>query len=66
MNIILNGKSVEIQEECSISEFLTLQNISSKQTAVLINSKVIPRTQHSSTIIQNNDHIEIVTLAAGG
>ncbi len=66
MQIIVNGESHEIEEAATIKDLLTQLNLSSRYVAVERNLVLVPRAEHESCRLEQNDQLEIVTLVGGG
>ncbi len=72
MNIVLNGKAVEISEADSLQGFFDSLNGENpalslpKQFAVALNAQFIPRGQYSSTTLQEGDDLELLVPMQGG
>jgi thiamine biosynthesis protein ThiS len=66
MNIILNGKNVEVKNDCNIQLLLQELNFTKQRLAVEVNTEIIPRSKFDVYILKNNDNIEIVRAVGGG
>lgn len=66
MNVVLNGQSYECEVKLSLVELLQKLGISEQQVAVEINCEIVPRSQHTSRVINPGDRIEIVQAIGGG
>lgn len=66
IKIELNGVTEQIKSNLTISSFLTEQGYKTDKVAVAINQDFIPRSQHQSTLIKQDDAIEIVAPMQGG
>jgi sulfur carrier protein len=66
LRLIINGQEREIQSSVNITELLLELEIKGSHLAVALNSQVIPRVNYESTVISENDKIEIVTAVGGG
>jgi sulfur carrier protein len=66
MQINVNGEKKECPPETSVSKLLESLDIDNRYVAVELNLKIIPRTQFSEKMLQENDSIEIVTFVGGG
>ncbi len=65
ISIILNGKtcSVEAQTLADLVDELDLQQ---HMIAIERNLEVVPRSQYDSTLLEDNDRIELVHMIGGG
>ena len=66
MIIILNGKEVEIADNITVAQLLSLNHIPTAGTAVAFNDKVVKKSTHETTVLNEGDRIEIIRAVAGG
>ncbi len=66
MQVIINGASHTLDDGIVLSTLLKQLEISGKRIAVEINESIIPKSQHDSTVIQQDDKIEIIHAIGGG
>ena len=66
IEITVNGELVSIPEKTSLKDVLEIVDVPPNYLAVEVNAEVVPREQHASLIIQEQDHLEVVTLVGGG
>lgn len=66
MNIVLNGESIEIAAQTSLTALLTEQGLGERRIAVEVNGEIISRQQHTQYILKSNDRVEIVHALGGG
>jgi len=66
MQINVNGEKKECPTGTSVFRLLESLNIDNRYVAVELNLKIVPRTQFSEKMLQENDSIEIVTFVGGG
>ncbi len=66
IQVFINGKKKEFYNNNTLITLLDFLEIDENGIAIEINLKVIPKSQYKSTIIQNNDKIEIVQFIGGG
>jgi sulfur carrier protein len=66
LKININGENKECPTETSVSKLLESLDIDNRYIAVELNHKIVPRTQFSERILQENDSLEIVTFVGGG
>ena len=64
--ITVNGIICPWKDDWTISDLLKERDISVFGTAVERNCEIVPRDNHSTTQIQPNDRIEVVSLVGGG
>lgn len=66
MQIMLNGKEHNIDENMSIKDLLDSLQIASKAMAIALNSQVVKKQLWESTKLQNSDELEILDFVGGG
>lgn len=66
MQINVNGEKKKCSAGSSVSELLESLDIDKRYVAVELNLKIVPRTQFSEKLLQENDSLEIVTFVGGG
>ena len=65
MKITINGKERDIAEGTTAQKLLQQLNLKGP-LALELNRKLCPKSQHSQTVLENGDVIEIVTIVGGG
>ena len=63
--VTVNGKKIDISGK-TLSEYLEIANYHIERIAVELNEEIVPKSQYDSTVIQDNDVIEVVSFMAGG
>lgn len=66
IQIRLNGVAREVPAGTTITQLLQLAGYGERRVAVERNAHIVPRSQHVSTVVAANDHIEIVQAIGGG
>jgi thiamine biosynthesis protein ThiS len=68
MKIKVNGEKQTLQEQMNLYDFLNLQlnGEDTKGIAVALNLNIIPRQKWETTLINEDDEIEIVHAVQGG
>ncbi len=66
MTIILNGQQHSLSSEITLPDLLESLGLSGKPVVVELNQEAILPRNFAQTLIQANDQLEIITLAAGG
>jgi len=66
MNITLNGKPHQTQQDISVSDLLKALNIPLVKVAVERNLAIVPRSQFDAVFLAEGDAIEIVRFIGGG
>ncbi|MBB1117766.1 sulfur carrier protein ThiS [Stenotrophomonas sp. W1S232] len=66
MNILLNGDSRTLPAATTLLELLHHEGLAERRVAVEINGRIIPRSQHAQTRLNDGDQVEIVHALGGG
>ena len=66
MRIELNGKPHDAGEHSTIAELLQQLGLGERRVAVEVNRAIVPRSQHASHRLAENDAVELVHAMGGG
>ena len=66
MDMIVNGKSVQVDGVATVSQLLEQLGFAGKRVAVEKNGEIVPKSVHAETAINADDKIEIVVAVGGG
>ena len=66
MEILLNGTTHSIEDNCILNTLIEQLNLTGKRLAVEINQEIIPKSEHAQYKIQPGDVIEIIHAIGGG
>ncbi len=66
MQILLNGELREVKPQTSIAELLDQLQLDNRYLAVELNQQLVPRQEHASARLAEDDRLEVVTLVGGG
>ena len=66
INIKLNGKKTNVDDQISLNKILKNLNIPINKVAIELNKEIVNKKKLSSIKIRNNDSIEIVHFIGGG
>ena len=66
INIKLNGKKINVDDQISLNKILKNFNIPTNKVAIELNKEIVNKKKLSSIKIRNNDTIEIVHFIGGG
>lgn len=66
MRIQVNGQLREVEDNLSLAELITSLNLRPEQIAIELNQTVIRRMYWQSTILREDDKVEIVHFVGGG
>lgn len=62
----VNGEKIEFREGMTVSELVAEMGFSEAMVAVELNLDILPRDSFSSTVLKENDCIEVVRFVGGG
>jgi len=65
-NIKINGEVKDVGEAEFLSELLENMKFNAQYLAVAVNERVIPRSEHCLTKINDGDSIEVIHAVGGG
>ena len=66
MRVIINGNSTEVPSELTVATLLVHLGLVEGPVAVEVNRQIVPRAEHPSRKVHDNDVLEIVHLVGGG
>ena len=66
IKIKLNGKSLTINENTNIEEFVKQYNIKLKNVAIERNKEILDKKKIKKIYLNNRDNIEVVHFIGGG
>jgi len=67
MEISINGKTEEFDENMSLIDLLQIKGVSRPETvAVELNGHIVTRKKYSATTLQEKDQIEVIYFMGGG
>ena len=66
MQVYVNGAARELSEPISLAELITQLDLPAARIAVELNLAVVRRNDWSTTMLQDEDRIEIVHFVGGG
>ena len=61
----VNGSDLDIAGK-KLSEYLATTNYDRTRIAVEINLEIVPKTQYDSTVLKDQDTVEVVSFVGGG
>ena len=62
----VNGEKFDFREGMTVSELVAEMGFSEAMVAVELNLDILPRDSFSSTVLKENDCIEVVRFVGGG
>lgn len=66
MNIVLNGEEINIAESLNVLELIDLYELPASKVAVERNLEIVPKSAYVTTMLKENDKVEIVHFIGGG
>lgn len=66
IKITVNGEPRQIAGDYTVAMLLAEMQLAGKRIAVERNLEIVPRTQHGTTLLQDQDVLEIVHAIGGG
>ncbi|CCH48068.1 sulfur carrier protein ThiS [Pseudodesulfovibrio piezophilus] len=66
MDIVMNGKNVEVAGSASLLDLLELNGIDSDTVVIELNGQIIPSVEFDSVELNNGDHLEVLRFVGGG
>lgn len=66
ISINLNGELREIPASSSVDDILELAGTGRQQVAVVVNERIIRPDERATTILRENDQVDVLVFAGGG
>lgn len=66
MNVLINGETHNLTQNCTIDEALKLFNLPLGSFVIEINGDILHKEMFSNHILQENDSLEIIRFVGGG
>ena len=66
MQLVINGELGDYPEGLTIQALLNRLGVAQRPVAVEINKKIVPKLEHPTRGLKENDTLEIVTFVGGG
>ena len=66
IEMTLNGEKRTVEEGMTVAQLLTHLSVQPERVAVEVNLTVLKRAQHSMTVLQEGDQVELVQFIGGG
>jgi thiamine biosynthesis protein ThiS len=66
MKVFVNGQVAEFADGTTVEELIKLHGLSPESTLVECNGVALHRREWSERTLRENDHVEILRVAAGG
>jgi len=66
LRVYVNGEAKELSDHISLAELITQLNLPAGRIAVELNRNVVRRNDWSTTLLADDDSLEIVHFVGGG
>ena len=66
MKIFFNGNELELSANTTLKQFIEQQGLNGKRLAAEVNLQIIPKAEHDTLVLKNQDKVEIVHAIGGG
>jgi thiamine biosynthesis protein ThiS len=66
MKIVLNGEEINIADNFNVMGLIELYELPASKVAVERNLEIVPKSAYVTTMLKENDKIEIVHFIGGG
>ena len=66
MELYLNGEARQFESAINISTLTQLLGLEHQRIAIEVNRCIIPKSLHTSHILQEGDHVEVIQAIGGG
>ena len=66
MKILVNGEKISLPENSSIEGLIVHLGYQNQRIAIEINESIIPKSIHSSFLLQDLDKVEVINAVGGG
>lgn len=66
MKININGKDFGVQDNITVRGLIDSFKLDVKSTAVAVNKVIVSKSMYNELILNENDNVDLVTIAPGG
>ena len=66
MKILVNGEKISLPKDSSIEDLIVYLGYQNQRIAIEINESIIPKSNHSTFLLQDLDKVEIINAVGGG
>jgi sulfur carrier protein len=66
MKIIVNHEKIEIPYNSNIEDLVIHLGYQNQRIAIEINESIVPKSNHSTHLLQNQDKVEVINAVGGG
>ena len=66
MELMVNGDKRQLPDGITVSQLLETMKVTPERVVVEVNLTILKRVQHASTVLREDDRVEIVHFVGGG
>ena len=66
MEILVNGEKISLPEDSNIEDLIVHLGYQNQRIAIEINESIIPKSNHSSFLLNDLDKVEVINAVGGG
>nr|MBU1328013.1 sulfur carrier protein ThiS [Candidatus Omnitrophota bacterium] len=66
MIVKINGKDETVEKKLNLAELVAVKKLSPEKIVMEYNLRIVPKDEWRDVILQENDHIEIISFVGGG
>ena len=66
MKIIVNDEKIELPYNSNIEDLVIHLGYQNHRIAIEINESIIPKSNHSTYLLKNQDKVEVINAVGGG
>jgi sulfur carrier protein len=66
IDVVVNGATRTVAEGTTVAALIVELGLGDRRVAVERNREVVPRAQHTTTVLAAGDRLELVTFVGGG
>ena len=66
MNIIVNGERFDFPNPLNVEELIDYLGFQNQRIALEVNEAIVPKSNHSTYTLSNNDSVEVINAVGGG
>ncbi len=66
MKIIFNGTSIDSDSGSTLLQLLHAQNLEPDKVVVELNANIVPSTDFATTLLREDDRLEVLHFVGGG
>jgi sulfur carrier protein len=66
VKIVVNGESRELAAAVTVAGLLEQMELTGRRVAVEVNGEIVPRSEHGTLMLKDQDRVEVVFAIGGG